>query len=293
VLDMAHAYETFATRGLRVDGTLAAPNDGPVGIKEIEEPGRRTRTNHRRTQRVLSPETADTATSIMRTVVSKGTGHRAQYGGFAAGKTGTTENNVDAWFVGFSRDITVAVWVGYPDSGKPMTHEWMGEPVEGGTYPAAIWGDFLRRATAILDRRDPGREKQQRGDSDVPVGGAEPDVSSTPTTTSATGSETGADGSAATSTDPGTDDGAGSGSAAPSGTADGGAADGGDGGAATPAPSTPVTPPSGTGSGSGTGSSGSGDGTSGTGSTGSGSGTGSGSSGSGGDGGTSGAVPLG
>jgi penicillin-binding protein 1A len=295
VLDMAHAYETFATRGLRVDGTLAAPHNGPVGIKEIREPGRRTRTNHRQTQRVLSPQTADTATSIMRTVVSKGTGHRAQYGGFAAGKTGTTENNVDAWFVGFSRDVTVAVWVGYPDSGKPMTHEWMGEPVEGGTFPAAIWGDFLRRATAILDRRDPDREKQRRGDSDVPVGGAEPDVSTTPATTTPTPQDGAADGSGASSTDTGTGDaGDSSGTGSSPGTesssgADGGA--GGDGGTDAPEPSTPVTPPSGSGSGSGTGSSGTGDGTSGTGSTGSGSGSG---TGSGGDAGTGGAaVPLG
>jgi penicillin-binding protein 1A len=271
VLDMAHAYETFATRGLRVNGTLGAPNDGPVGIKEIREPGRKTRVNRRRTDRVLSTDVADTATSIMRTVVSKGTGHRAQYGGFAAGKTGTTENNVDAWFVGFSRDLTVAVWVGYPDSGKPMQTEWMGEPVEGGTFPAAIWGDFMARATAILDRRDPDRGKRTKRDDDLPKESPEPTVAAPPAGTGTTAGD-GAEGSGATGT----------GSAPSTGTGGTSAGDGSDGDGATPAPVTPAAPATGSGSGAGTGSSGAG--------TGAGSGTGAGTGGSGS--GSGGAVPL-
>ncbi|WP_026912220.1 transglycosylase domain-containing protein [Patulibacter minatonensis] len=279
VLDMAHAYETFATRGLRVNGTLGGPGGGAVGIKEIKEPGRKTRVNRRRTERVISPEVADTATSIMRTVVSKGTGHRAQYGGFAAGKTGTTENNVDAWFVGFSRDLTVAVWVGYPDSGKPMQTEWMGEPVEGGTFPAAIWGEFMARATGILDARDPDRAKKSKKDAELPKESPEPTVSAAPSG-STDSSGDGSDGGSGTSGSGSTGSGSGGTSSGTTG--------GGDGGTQSPAPSN-STPPSGTGSGSGTGSSGTGSsGTgSGTGSSGTGSGGGSGSGGSG-----SGGVPL-
>ncbi|MGX6448106.1 transglycosylase domain-containing protein, partial [Patulibacter sp. S7RM1-6] len=220
VLDMAHAYETFATRGLRINGTLGAPNGGPVGITRIDEPGRKTRVNHRRADRVMSQEVADTTTGIMRTVVSKGTGHRAQYGGFAAGKTGTTENNVDAWFVGFSRELTVAVWVGYPDSGKPMQTEFMGEPVEGGTYPAAIWGEFMARASSVMgDAKD--------DDPNLPVEGKEPAVPEATGTSTAGGA----------TTDPTT-------TAAPS-------SDGGGGGGSTPSAPAPESAAPSTGGGSG------------------------------------------
>ena len=75
-------------------------------------------------------------------------------GQFAAGKTGTTENSGDAWFVGFTKRWTVAVWVGYPDKLKPMLTEFAGAPVEGGTYPALIWHDFMAAANAIADDRN-------------------------------------------------------------------------------------------------------------------------------------------
>ncbi|MGE4428661.1 MAG: transglycosylase domain-containing protein, partial [Solirubrobacteraceae bacterium] len=128
-LDMAHAYETFATRGLRINGSLGAPNGGPVGILRVEDGDKTLGRNKVRRVRVVSPEVADITTNAMRTVVSTGTGKRADYGGFAAGKTGTSEYNADAWFVGFSKRLTVAGWVGYPDSGKPMETEYQGGPV--------------------------------------------------------------------------------------------------------------------------------------------------------------------
>jgi len=286
VLDLAHAYETFATRGLRINGTLGGPGGGAVGIKEIQEPGRKTRVNKRRAERVISTDVADTATSIMRTVVSKGTGHRAQYGGFAAGKTGTTENNVDAWFAGFSRDLTVVVWVGYPDSGKPMQTEWQGEAVEGGTYPAAIWGDFMGRAKTILDKRDPDREKRTKGDEDLPREGKEPSVGAAPSGSTAADEESGDGGG--TSTAEGDASGGTSGGAGTTATPGGGSGSG-------TRSSTPTTaaPATGTGSGSGTGSSSGTSGSSGSSSgAAGGSGSGSGTGGSSGSAGSGGAVPL-
>jgi len=104
-------------------------------------------------ERILNQGVADQVKSILSTVVTSGTAVRARLDQFAAGKTGTTENYGDAWFVGFTDDLTVAVWVGYPDKLTPMTTEYAGQPVAGGTYPADIWRDFMIAATNLLEER--------------------------------------------------------------------------------------------------------------------------------------------
>jgi hypothetical protein len=68
-----------------------------------------------------------------------------------AGKTGTTENYGDAWFVGYTPQLAVAVWVGYPDRLEPMETEFNGDPVAGGTFPALIWRSFAKRALARME----------------------------------------------------------------------------------------------------------------------------------------------
>ena len=90
-------------------------------------------------------------------VIRSGTGTEAQIPGFAAGKTGTTENYGDAWFIGFTDKMTIAVWVGYPNGNTSMAHDFGGAPVEGGTYPAQIWHDFVVAANGILDQRNADR----------------------------------------------------------------------------------------------------------------------------------------
>jgi penicillin-binding protein 1A len=152
-IDMAHAYETFAEHGMRTWGTLGSSEDGPVGIDSVEEPNGKTIENKVRHTQVLPRSVADAATQILQTVVQRGTGTRAAYGGFAAGKTGTTENYGDAWFVGFTDRLTIAVWVGYPNGLKPMKYDFGGKPVEGGTFPAMIWHDFAVQAQAIFQER--------------------------------------------------------------------------------------------------------------------------------------------
>jgi penicillin-binding protein 1A len=164
-IDMAHAYETLIAGGRRIYGTLGAGNEGPVGIKEVRgSNGKLIKENKTRAKRVLPAKIADETVSIMTTVVSQGTGRRAALGPgeFAAGKTGTTENSGDAWFVGFNDRWTVAVWVGYADKLKPMLTEFAGQPVEGGTYPALIWHDFMVQANAIVDERN-ARERERKG----------------------------------------------------------------------------------------------------------------------------------
>jgi penicillin-binding protein 1A len=194
VLDMAHAYETLAHRGQRVDGTLGAPGGGPVGIRKVETPKGKNdfktlAENKIRLVRVVSPRLADVEVPILGTVVSVGTGVRAQIPGvFIAGKTGTTENYGDAWFVGFTDKLTVAVWVGYPNSVRSMKTEFRGGPVAGGTFPAAIWHDFMTQAISIQDSRA-AAERAKKGLPQEPT----TSVSTTPvtpapaTTTPATG----------------------------------------------------------------------------------------------------------
>jgi penicillin-binding protein 1A len=164
-LDMAHAYETFIEHGRRIGGTLGAGKDGPVGIDEVRSPGGKLlKENQRRSTPVLEHNIADQTVGIMTTVISQGTGRRAALGPgkFAAGKTGTTENSGDAWFVGFNERWTVAVWVGYADKLKPMLTEFAGAPVEGGTYPALIWHDFMVQANAIADERN-AKDRERKG----------------------------------------------------------------------------------------------------------------------------------
>jgi penicillin-binding protein 1A len=153
-LDMAHAYETIAHQGRRVSGTLASA-EAPVAIQEVDAgqhtlpDGNHKDVNHVKTRAVLPASIAATETSMLETVVQYGTGRAAAIGQFAAGKTGTTSNYGDAWFVGWDSKYTVAVWVGYPDSLVPMTTAFNGGPVLGGTYPALIWHDFMTSALNI------------------------------------------------------------------------------------------------------------------------------------------------
>ena len=153
-LDMAHAYETIAHEGRRVSGTLASEG-APVAIQEVDAgkhtlpDGNHKDVNHVKTKAVLPASIAATETSMLETVLQYGTGKAAALGQFAAGKTGTTSNYGDAWFVGWDSKYTVAVWVGYPDSLVPMTTAFNGGPVLGGTYPALIWHDFMTSALNI------------------------------------------------------------------------------------------------------------------------------------------------
>jgi penicillin-binding protein 1A len=161
-LDMAHAFEVFAAGGKRVTGTLGAAEDGPVGIREVEDPLRkRMIRNQTRKLRVVSKRLTEEAIPLLQGVVQSGTGTGASTGGFVAGKTGTTENYGDAWFVGFNKRFTVAVWVGYPDSLRPMKYEYGGAPVTGGSFPADIFQDFMITADGIIDAREAERAARE------------------------------------------------------------------------------------------------------------------------------------
>jgi len=168
-LDMAHAYETFAQRGELTYGTMSpgdpedrgvTPIPGPLGVEAIGrgagddfEPVELNGVeleNRVLKRRVIEPAVADTVESILQTVVKSGTATRAFVPGVTiAGKTGTTEGYGDAWFVGWTKEYTVAVWVGYPDRFQPMETEFQGDPVAGGTYPAGIFKTFVEALVGL------------------------------------------------------------------------------------------------------------------------------------------------
>jgi penicillin-binding protein 1A len=147
-LEMTHAFNTLANDGARVSGNLDTipgndthnPEDlGPVAINEIDGPdGKAIAKNHTEKDQVISQSVAHTEQSMLAGVVSSGgTGQHAS--GANYGKTGTTDNNGDAWFCGVGNDFTICVWVGHRDSTQSMSTDYGGQPVDGGTYPAIIW----------------------------------------------------------------------------------------------------------------------------------------------------------
>jgi penicillin-binding protein 1A len=150
VLDMAVAYSTLANRGVR---------RGPVTITRVEQVSETGRVSlleatNPTEDRVLAESEADLVTHALRQVVLGGTGSAASFGKPAAGKTGTTQDNRDAWFVGYTPRLTAAVWMGYP--GKPgeptrFMSSVRGQSVTGGSFPAQIWRRFMVDATAGMD----------------------------------------------------------------------------------------------------------------------------------------------
>jgi penicillin-binding protein 1A len=92
---------------------------------------------------------ADNVTNVLQGVISGGTGTAARLGRPAAGKTGTTSNYTNAWFVGYTPTLSAAVWMGNASSqATPMGNVKGVEPVYGGTWPALTWQAFMTQALA-------------------------------------------------------------------------------------------------------------------------------------------------
>jgi penicillin-binding protein 1A len=134
-LEMADAYATLASGGI---------HHNAVAIKKVQFPdGKSDDLGKVEGNRVLTDGQADEVTKILKMNVQAGTGTAANYGCPAAGKTGTTDNFTDAWFVGYQPHLSAAVWVGYPASTQVQMRSVHGITVAGGTFPAMIWHDFM------------------------------------------------------------------------------------------------------------------------------------------------------
>lgn len=144
-LEMAAAYLTFAEGGMRVT---------PNPILEVRRAdGRVLERLKAERRRVIDEETAKTVNLALQQVVQRGSGRAANIGGAVAGKTGTTEENGDAWFVGYTPTLSTAVWMGYPEGAARKMSNVRGIAVTGGTFPARIWADYMRTASAATIAR--------------------------------------------------------------------------------------------------------------------------------------------
>ena len=135
-LEMASAFATFAAEGKYAT---------PYSIARIKDAkGRVIYEAKPTTEEVFKREEVGVLNNPLQRVVKEGTGKAADIGRPVAGKTGTTQDNVDAWFVGYTPQLATGVWMGYKDN-KPMSNVH-GRAVTGGSFPAQIFADVMRKA---------------------------------------------------------------------------------------------------------------------------------------------------
>ncbi|MDP8991494.1 MAG: penicillin-binding protein, partial [Actinomycetota bacterium] len=144
VLDLTGAFTTFANRGQHVP---------PTAILEVSSADGRIlrRTLPRARTRVLDRQQADVVNFCLQQVVQRGSGTGAQFGRPLAGKTGTTQDFGDAWFVGYTPKLTAGVWMGYPEGNARKLVNVRGRSVNGGSFPATIFKRFMEAATKRMD----------------------------------------------------------------------------------------------------------------------------------------------
>jgi len=146
VLDMASAYATFAAGGLHVD---------PVFVTRIDDAhGNILFQSVSTIEYVLDADIAAAVTAALTEVVRRGTGQQAKIGRPVAGKTGTTEGHHDAWFVGYTPQLSAAVWVGYPEGNRALVSPNTPYTISGGTWPAQIWSRFASGALSGIPYRE-------------------------------------------------------------------------------------------------------------------------------------------
>jgi len=147
-LQMSDAYATLANGGDHVAPTIISKIVGPGGHAIYTAKPRKTQ--------VFTQGQAYAGTQTLETVLQYGTGTGASYGCPAAGKTGTTSNYTDAWFVGYTPHLSTAVWVGYPNSEVYMTDVNGLGPGYGGTLAAPIWKQFMDYASGMAQNSQTG-----------------------------------------------------------------------------------------------------------------------------------------
>jgi penicillin-binding protein 1A len=147
LLELTRAYAVFAAQGRRAE---------PIFVtKVVDQKGEVLEENKPQIEEVISPQTAYIMTNLLKGVVQNGTGAKAQaLGRPCAGKTGTTNDYVDAWFIGYTPDIVTGVWVGFDEDNQPL-----GQNETGSQAALPIWIQFMKEALKdkeIVDFPVPG-----------------------------------------------------------------------------------------------------------------------------------------
>ncbi|MCI6283644.1 transglycosylase domain-containing protein [Selenomonas sp.] len=166
-LELTSAYGTFANKGVHVDPVVI--------VKVLDRNGKVIDEANPEQHNVISESSAADLTSMLQDVIRAGTGRRASIGRPAAGKTGTTSDYHDAWFVGYTPDLVASVWIGNDDNTS------LGG-IYGGTVPATIWKDFMTEALKGTPAKDFDGSESSGGDS---IGSLEDDKSTAVTKKSA------------------------------------------------------------------------------------------------------------
>jgi len=155
-LDLSKVFSTLASGGIyRQPVCILKITDYQGNVLYEYDPD-----NNESEHRVLEEPVSYYITQILKKVIESGTGRGADIGRPSAGKTGTTENNVDAWFAGYTPDLVTVVWMGHPEASQPM-EPINGRVVVGGTYPADIWREFMSSALEnipVSDFKKPDKE---------------------------------------------------------------------------------------------------------------------------------------
>ncbi len=133
-LELCAAFTVLANAGIR---------SSPLAVLRVEDrQGRVLRRGSIRQEQVIQPETAQAVTEMMQAVINYGTGQRANPGRPAAGKTGTSNENTDAWFIGYTPELLATLWIGNDDRRPPR----VGDQLIGSGTAAEYWGSFIKRA---------------------------------------------------------------------------------------------------------------------------------------------------
>jgi penicillin-binding protein 1A len=135
LLELVTAFSAFANGGMAVE---------PLSILNVKDSGGKTLEQHSpQIAEALSPSTAYIMTYMLENVINKGTAKVVRNMGFSgpcAGKTGTTNDSTDAWFIGYTPDLVVGIWIGFDDK------ESMGRNMTGGGMAAPLWAEFMINA---------------------------------------------------------------------------------------------------------------------------------------------------
>ena len=144
-LEMASAYGTLADQGQHVEPTIIS--------KIWDASGKVIWQASPKATQAISAGVAYAATQILQQNIVRGTGTAAQIGRPEAGKTGTASDFADAWFCGYTPNLSTAIWMGYPQGKIPMTNVH-GISVTGGSFPAQMWQKFMYQADRTYPQKD-------------------------------------------------------------------------------------------------------------------------------------------